>query len=107
MDRIPLGTSSIAQKPKGFFTIPIVERRSQTMMIKYYTLPFCSTLALIAIPRPIASGLQTGGHGRANRMVKFIYKGKKEKGKFQLVQADAQLSNRVSHFGFILPTELY
>ena len=34
-----------------------------------YTLPFCSTLALIAIPRPTASGLQTGGHGRANRTV--------------------------------------
>ena len=34
VDQIPLGTSSIAQKPKGFFTIPIVERRSQTMMIK-------------------------------------------------------------------------
>ena len=33
VDQIPLGTSSIAQKPKGFFTIPIVERRSQTMMI--------------------------------------------------------------------------
>ena len=30
------------------------------------TLPFCSTLALIAIPLPTASGLQTG---RANRRV--------------------------------------
>ena len=32
-------------------------------------LHFCSTLALIAIPRPTALGLQTGGHGRANRTV--------------------------------------
>ena len=31
--------------------------------------PFCSTLTLIAIPWPTASGLQTGGHSRANRRV--------------------------------------
>ena len=36
---------------------------------KQITLPFGSTLALIAIPRPTALGLQTGRHGRANRRV--------------------------------------
>ena len=42
-------------------------------------LPFCSTLALIAISRPMASGLQIGGHGRVNRKIKISYKGKKKK----------------------------
>ena len=32
-----------------------------------------STLALIAIPRPMASGLQTVGHGRAKRVITFLY----------------------------------
>ena len=40
------------------------------------TFPFCFTLALIAIPWPMAKGLQTGGHGRANRRVQFFFKGK-------------------------------
>ena len=42
-------------------------------------LPFCSNLAIIAIPRPKAAGLQTGRRGRANRRVLFLYKGKKER----------------------------
>ena len=33
------------------------------------TLPFCSILAFIAIPQPMASDLQTGRHGRANMRV--------------------------------------
>ena len=55
------------------------------------SLPFCSTLALIAIPRPTASGLQTGGHGRVNRSYNFSIKGNR-KNKFQLVKLGAQLS---------------
>ena len=58
-------------------------------------LHFCTTLALIAIPRPTASGLQTGRHGGANRRVKFFHKGKKRK--FQLVKPGAQLSKLIDN----------
>ena len=51
-------------------------------------LPFCSTLALIAISRPTASGLQTGGHSRTNRRVQFYIKGKNKK-------QNSSLSNQV------------
>ena len=47
---------------------------------KKITLPFYSTLALIAILRPTFSGLQTGGYNF------------REKRKFQLVKPGAQLS---------------
>ena len=45
-------------------------------------LPSCTTLALIAIPRPTAPGLQTGGHGSARqekRKLKITIKGNKNK----------------------------
>ena len=55
------------------------------------TLPFCSTLVLIAILWPRACELmgavkQTGGYN-------FSIKGKKEKTNVQLVKPGAQLSN--------------
>ena len=40
---------------------------------------FYPTLALIAIPPPKSSGLQTGRHGRANSSDTFSIKGKNEK----------------------------
>ena len=55
-------------------------------------LPFCSTLALIAIPGPTASGLHTGGHIRANRRVQFLYKGKKQ---------NTSMSNQVHNYPFL------
>ena len=52
---------------------------TNTMRDIFMIFSFCSILALIAIPRPMASVLQTGGHGRANRRVQFFYIGKKVK----------------------------
>ena len=62
--------------------------------------PFCFTLALIAIPQPNASGLQTGGHSRANRRVQFSIKGKNKKTKFQL--HNSPLKHLTSYFLFEL-----
>ena len=47
------------------------------VMFSLIALPFGSTLDLIAIPRPTASGLQFGGRSRENRRVLFFYKRKK------------------------------
>ena len=60
-------------------------------MFSIITLPFCSTLALIAIPMPTALGLQRGGPSRDNRSVLFFYKRKKKKNS-SLVMPGAQLS---------------
>ena len=58
--------------------------------------PFCSTLAIIAIPRPMASGLQIGGHSRANRRVSFSIKGKKKIPAFQIRCTTLQYNLRIT-----------
>ena len=52
------------------------------------TFPLCSTLALFAIPQPMAFGLQTRRHCRANWRIKFFYKRKK-------IKENSSLSNQV------------
>ena len=74
---------------------------------QYITHPFFSTLALIAIPLPMASGIQTGKQGRVNRTELFIYKGKKLKTKFQLVKPGAQLSNVTHNLRVLLAKNIF
>ena len=42
---------------------------TEPRLFNILSLSFCSTLALIAIPQPMASSLQTDGQGRASRRV--------------------------------------
>ena len=50
-------------------------------------------LALIAIPLPMDLSLHIGGHGRANRRVKFSKRGNK-------IQENSSRSNQVHNYSF-------
>ena len=69
-------------KTKKFIKNRDEKTKMYLIILRKITLPFSSTLAFIAIPWPMALGLQNGGHSKANRRVKFFCKGKKEKTKF-------------------------
>ena len=58
--------------------------------------PFCSTFALIAIPRTMASGLPPGIYRKANRRVQFFNRWKKKK------KLNSSLSNQLHNSPFYL-----
>ena len=49
------------------------------VIIQFSYLPSCNNLALIAIPWPMASGLQTGGHISARQEIRKLKKNHKGK----------------------------
>ena len=63
------------------------------------TLPFCSTLAHIAIPRPTALGLQTAGTTEHTEGYNFSIKGKKKK---ENLSQSNQMHNFHNNFKFNL-----